>query len=54
MLDGLKGQLMRPERVKEFADEFHREINRLSADEDRSRASLGRDKIRELYTRIDF
>ena len=46
VLDGLKGQLMRPERLKEFADEFHREINRLSADEDRSRASLGRDRIR--------
>ena len=46
VLDGLKGQLMRPERVKEFADEFHRAMNRLSADEDRSRASLGRDKIR--------
>ena len=46
VLDGLKGQLMRPERVKEFADEFHRAMNRLSADEDRSRASLGKDKIR--------
>ena len=46
VLDGLKGQLMRPERVKEFADEFHRAMNRLSADEDLSRASLGKDKIR--------
>ena len=30
ILDGLKGQLMAPELVKEFVAEFHREVNRLS------------------------
>jgi site-specific DNA recombinase len=34
VLDGLKHQLMRPEMVWTFADEFHRELNRQASKQD--------------------
>jgi site-specific DNA recombinase len=34
VLDGLRHQLMHPELVKTFVDEFHREFNRLAANRD--------------------
>ncbi len=43
VLNGLKEQLMQPEAYKEFAAEFHREMNRLAASEDHDRARLERE-----------
>ena len=40
VLDGLRKELMHPDLVKAFIDEFHREVNRLAADRD-----IGRDRI---------
>jgi hypothetical protein len=34
VLDGLRHQLMHPEMVKTFVDEFHRELNRQAAEQD--------------------
>jgi site-specific DNA recombinase len=43
VLDGLKHQLMRPEMVRTFVDEFHRELNRQAAAQDARRDSVTRD-----------
>ena len=40
VLDGLRKELMHPDLVKEFIDEFHREVNRLAAERDRDRECL--------------
>lgn len=46
ILDALKSRLMRPDLVKEFVAEFHREINRLNRDHEHNRGS----KVKELKT----
>jgi site-specific DNA recombinase len=43
VLDGLKHQLMRPEMVRTFVDEFHCELNRQAAEQDARRDSVTRD-----------
>ena len=43
VLDGLKHQLMQPELVTAFIDEFHREVNRQRAKQDGSRDRTARD-----------
>jgi site-specific DNA recombinase len=43
VLDGLKHQLMRPEMVRTFADEFHRELNRQASKQDARRDCVTRD-----------
>ena len=43
VLDGLKDQLMHPELVTAFIDEFHREVNRQRAEQDGSRDRTARD-----------
>ncbi len=43
VLTGLSRELMHPDLVKEFIDEYHREVNRLAADRDRDRDRLVRD-----------
>jgi len=43
VLDGLKHQLMHPELVAAFVDEFHREINRRRAEQDGCRDRTARD-----------
>ena len=43
VLDGLKDQLMQPELVTAFIDEFHREVNRQRAEQDGSRDRTARD-----------
>ena len=43
VLDGLKHRLMRPEMVRTFADEFHRELNRLASEQDAHRDCVTRD-----------
>jgi site-specific DNA recombinase len=43
VLDGLKDQLMHPELVTAFIDEFHREVNRQRAEEDGHRDLIARD-----------
>ena len=43
VLDGLKNQLMQPELVTAFIDEFHREVNRQRAEQDHSRDRSARD-----------
>ena len=43
VLDGLKHQLMQPELVAAFVDEFHREINRQRAEQDGHRDRTARD-----------
>ena len=43
VLDGLKNQLMQPELVTAFVDEFHREVNRQRADQDHSRDRSARE-----------
>ena len=43
VLDGLRKELMHPDLVKAFIDEFHREANRLAADHDIGRDRLVRD-----------
>ena len=43
VLDGLKHQLMHPELVAAFVDEFHREINRQRAEQDGHRNRTARD-----------
>ena len=40
VLDGLRKELMHPDLVKAFIDEFHREVNRLAADRDFDRDRL--------------
>ena len=47
VLGGLRHQLMRPELVKAFVDEFHREFNRLAAnrDIDQDRRALDLSKV---------
>jgi site-specific DNA recombinase len=42
-LDGLRHQLMRPEMVETFADEFHRELNRQASKQDARRDCVTRD-----------
>src|SRR6185312_1350746 len=51
VLEGLKEQLMAPEAVKEFVAEFHREINRLTA-ERRAEAEAGRREIDKIEREI--
>ena len=43
VLDGLRKELMHPDLVKAFIDEFHSEVNRLAADRDFDRDRLIRD-----------
>jgi site-specific DNA recombinase len=43
VLDGLKHQLMQPELVAAFVDEFHREVNRQRAEQDGHRHRTTRD-----------
>ena len=43
VLDGLKDQLMHPELVTAFIDEFHREVNRQRAEQDGNRDRTARD-----------
>ena len=43
VLDGLRQQLMQPELVRTFADEFHREVNRQRAEQDSHRNRTARD-----------
>jgi site-specific DNA recombinase len=43
VLDGLKNQLMQPELVTAFVQEFHRETNRQRAKQDEGRDRTGRD-----------
>jgi DNA invertase Pin-like site-specific DNA recombinase len=43
VLDGLRHQLMQPELVADFVDEFHREINRRRAEQDGCRDRTARD-----------
>jgi hypothetical protein len=43
VLDGLKHQLMQPELVAAFVDEFHKEINRQRAEQDGHRHHTARD-----------
>ena len=43
VLDGLKNQLMQPELVAAFVQEFHRETNRQRAEQDEGRDRTGRD-----------
>ncbi len=43
VLDGLRKELMHPDLVKAFIDEFHREVNRLAAERDIDRDHLIRD-----------
>ncbi len=43
VLDGLRKELMHPDLVKAFVDEFHREVNRLAAERDQDRVHLVRD-----------
>ncbi len=43
VLDGLKNQLMQPELVAAFVQEFHRETNRQRAKQDEGRDRTGRD-----------
>ncbi len=43
VLDGLRHQLMRPEMVRTFIDEFHREMNRQAAEKDAHRDRATRD-----------
>jgi site-specific DNA recombinase len=40
VLDGLKGQLMQPELVTAFIDEFHKQVNRQRAEQDGCRTAL--------------
>ncbi len=51
VLEGLKDQLMAPEAVKEFVAEFHREINRLTA-ERRAEAEAGRRDLDKVEREI--
>ena len=46
ILDALKSRLMRPDLVKEFVAEFHREINRLNRDSEQGRGS----RVKEMKT----
>jgi site-specific DNA recombinase len=43
VLDGLKNQLMHPELVTAFVDEFHKEMNRQRAEQDGHRDRIARD-----------
>ena len=43
VLDGLKHQLMHPEMVRTFIDEFHREVNRQASEQDARRDCATRD-----------
>jgi hypothetical protein len=43
VLDGLKDQLMHPELVTTFIEEFHREVNRQRAEQDGCRDRAGHD-----------
>ena len=54
VLNGLRHQLMHPDLVKEFVDEFHREFNRLAADRDIDQDRHARDleKIERELKRI--
>jgi site-specific DNA recombinase len=51
VLDGLKEQLMAPEAVKEFVVEFHREVNRLTADR-RAVVNAGRRELEKVEREI--
>jgi len=51
VLEGLKAQLMAPEAVKEFVAEFHREINRVNA-EQRAQADRARHDIDKVEREI--
>jgi site-specific DNA recombinase len=51
VLDGLKEQLMAPEAIKEFVAEFHREINRHSA-QIRSQAEAARRDLEKVEREI--
>ena len=43
VLDGLRHQLMHPDRVRTFVDEFHRELNRQASEQDARRDCATRD-----------
>ncbi|MES0385564.1 MAG: zinc ribbon domain-containing protein, partial [Hyphomicrobium sp.] len=43
VLDGLRQQLMQPELVRTFTDEFHKEVNRQRAEQDSHRNRTARD-----------
>jgi site-specific DNA recombinase len=43
VLDGLRHQLMHPEMVRTFVDEFHREVNRQASEQDAGRDCATRD-----------
>jgi site-specific DNA recombinase len=43
VLDGLKNQLMQPELVTAFVEEFHREVNRQRAEQEGHRDRIARD-----------
>ncbi|MGO8914952.1 MAG: hypothetical protein ACLQJR_03495 [Stellaceae bacterium] len=51
VLRGLKDRLMSPEAVKVFVAEFHRELNRLTA-EKRSQADAGRRELEKIEREI--
>jgi site-specific DNA recombinase len=56
VLDGLKNQLMQPDLVAAFVDEFHREMNRQRAEQDGHRDRTARDlekAEREIRRLID-
>ena len=46
VLDGLRHQLMHPELVRTFVDEFHREVNRQAAEGDMRRNRNERDLVK--------
>ena len=54
VLDGLRHQLMHPDLVKEFVDEFHREFNRFAAtrDIDQDRHIQELEKVKRELNRI--
>ena len=51
VLDGLRHHLMDPDLFKEFAEEFHREVNRLRMAEE-ARCAADRDELARIKRRI--
>jgi site-specific DNA recombinase len=54
VLDGLRHQLMHPEMVRTFIDEFHREVNRQASEQDvrRERATRDLEKTKREIRRL--
>ena len=50
--DALKSRLMRPDLVKEFVAEFHREINRLNRDREQGRESRAKE-LKAVSRKLD-